>query len=245
MWENKDISYSFNFRIYWQFIQTLPSCIQYWSSCFLECDTMKSGKKISMFLRTCFLHLHGRRGFSALKMDAASSSKMLYLSTRLHGITSQNTVILILITERTSDLTYKNNSHIPRLQIVKQLVTPIPHTQIRLQIVKSHMRFDTVLHKTGNKRRTSSRRKISEMKRSKKGEVNAILMPHIQKTGVLGEYTEKTSSVQQEYVNTKLMEPWDSMKFRLLMPWKCEKFSILRKFNFVKIIPIVMTLFFV
>jgi hypothetical protein len=81
-----------------------------------------------------------------MKIDAANSSKM-YLSTRLHGVTSQKTVILILITVRTSDLMYKNNSHIPTLQFVEQLVTPIPHTEIRLQIVKSHIRFGTVLHK--------------------------------------------------------------------------------------------------
>jgi hypothetical protein len=59
----------------------------------------------------------------------------------------------------------------------------------------------------GNNGRTSSRRKNSEKKRSKKGEGNFILMPHIQKTSVLGEYSDRMSSLQQEYVNMKLMEP--------------------------------------
>jgi hypothetical protein len=45
------------------------------------------------------------------------------------------------------------------------------------------------------------------MKRSKKGEGNSILKSYIQKTTVLGEYSERTSSLQQEYVHIKLMEP--------------------------------------
>jgi hypothetical protein len=69
---------------------------------------------------------------------------------------------------RTSDLTYKNNSRIPRLQVVKQLVTPIPHTEIRLQIAKSLMNFGTILHKILDLSKNLKQKKNSENKKVRK-----------------------------------------------------------------------------
>jgi hypothetical protein len=66
----------------------------------------------------------------------------------------------------------------------------------------------------GNKGTTSSRGKILEMKRfgPEKEKKNSIFLSHIQKICVLGVHSKRMPSLQQEYVNIKLMEPSDSTK---------------------------------